>query len=275
MTALFIAAIHNGELSDSPAAETLRRLREAWPDSVVREIVEQPPIDDSPDTSELLSWGNRQWNLESRWRHHRKRHSPLREAVAEAGFVLWKFRLRLSSTFRSRSWRVRQIEAAVSAKHHRAWSEFAGSQASTALVIESDATWALNADDRLSAVIDALPSATPAYVNLAGGLSDRRLDIGALSVHSNEHKPGGVRKYEPAVTNTSCAYLINRPMAQLLVSYLRSQPDDRVLGIDWLVNAAFMQARESDQKVVCWHSYPPILIHGSLMGLTQSWHPDR
>ena len=275
MSALFIAAIHNGELPNSPAAKTLGRLKEASPDSTVVEIVEQPSINDSPNQVELLRWGQRQWTLEAQWRDHLGRRSPLREALARLGFALWKSRLRFSAAFRSRSWHVRQIEAAVSAKHQRTWVQFLLSDASTALIIESDATWVTDSDAWLNKMTEAIPVATPAYVNLAGGLSDRRLAIGAPTQTANGAAPAGVRTFEPAVTNTSCAYLINRPMAELLVTYAQSEPADQVLGIDWLINAAFIRARESNQPITCWHSEPAVLTHGSLAGITQSWHPAR
>ena len=275
MSALFIAAIHNGELPNSPAAETLGHLREASPDSTVVEIVEQPPISDSPDQVELIRWGQRQWSLEARWRDHLGRRSPLREALARLGFALWKSRLRFSAAFRSRSWHVRQIEAVVSAKHQRAWARFLQSDASTAVIIESDATWVTDSDAWLNKLTQALPAATPAYVNLAGGLSARRLAIRAPIHTTNGSAPEGVRTFQPAVTNTSCAYLINRPMAELLLAYAQSQPADQVLGIDWLINAAFMWAHASNQSITCWHSDPAALTHGSLAGITQSWHPAR
>lgn len=275
MPPLFIAAIHNGELANSPAAETLRRLSRAAPDSTVVEIVEQPPISDAPDLVEILRWGQRQWSLEAQWRGHLGRRSTLREAVARLGFALWKSRLRFSADFRSRSWRIRQIEAVVSAKHQRAWAQFLQSDASTAVIIESDATWVTDSDAWLNKLTRAIPAVAPAYVNLAGGLSDRRLAIRASTLTANTAAPEGVRTFEAAVTNTSCAYLINRPMATLLFAYAQSQAADQVLGIDWFINAAFMRARASNQSITCWHSDPAVLTHGSLAGVTQSWHPAR
>lgn len=275
MSALFIAAIHNGELPSSPAAKTLHQLDRLAPRPTVVEIVEQPPITEAPNLAELIQWGRRQWSLEKQWREYLGRHSPLREAIARVGFTLWRLRLRASSTFRSRSWRIRQVEAVVSAKHQQAWRDFLRSDEWVALVIESDATWIQSSDARIRAGVEKLPSAISSYLNLAGGLPHRSLAIPSGVRGSTDSVPDGFQSFEPAVTNTSCAYLINRSMAELLVSYCHQHPADLGLGIDWLINAAFMWAYASDRPITCWHSEPPALTHGSIAGLTPSWHPAR
>lgn len=275
MTAFFVAAIHNGELPTAPAAQVLEQLSAGTPSIVTTEVTEQPATVTDPDVDELVRWGLRQWQLESQWRAHLGRRSVIREGIAKAGYALWKSRLRLSTRYRSRAWLVRQVEAAVSAKHQEAWSRFLQSDVPYALIMESDATWSEAAGPAIGAILSAIPSNRPGYVNLAGGLTHRRLAVQAASHGSDGSSPEGVLSFDAAVTNTSCAYLINRSMAETLLDYCRNHPADTSLGIDWLINSVFMAARASLQEITCWHCEPPVLIHGSLAGLTRSWHPAR
>ena len=46
-------------------------------------------------------------------------------------------------------------------------------------------------------------------------------------------------------------------------------------GIDRLLNAVFLEVLAEGTSLICLHADPPALIHGSLAGVTRSWHPDR
>ncbi len=117
----------------------------------------------------------------------------------------------------------------------------------------------------------AMQDDQPTYVNLAGGLNVKDLKIKHL-MHSAI--PGFVLFSSP-VTNTSCAYAMNREAVRRILSFLADSPRNAELGIDWLFNAFFLQAVAEGASVTCLHADPPALIHGSLAGVTRSWHPDR
>ena len=82
--------------------------------------------------------------------------------------------------------------------------------------------------------------------------------------------------YKP-VTNTSCAYIINRPLVDLLLD-AASEPSNeqwRQLAIDWFINSLFIHISGQGEDIRCTHFDPPLLIHGSISGTFKSWHPDR
>ena len=276
MPNLAVAAIHNGELPESPAAKVLANVSVTFPDAVVREISEQPEIQWTPDKAALKRWAGLQWSLERRWRKYLDPSGAvMRGAAAKAGEIVWRLRLASNASFAARAWRTRQVEAFVGAKHQRAWSDFLQqSDAKTLLVLESDAVWKDSSAPDLLAITRLLDATTaPAYVNIAGGLEMRQIGIEHLSEPAQEH-PMLVQMTKP-VTNTSCAYGINRLMARQLVDHLAKHPEHGELGIDWLFNAVFLDAQSRGEVIECWHAQPPALGHGSLTGVTESWHPGR
>ena len=275
MPGLFIAAIHNGELANSPAAIVVSQVEALFPGSRVQEVSQQQGFEDLSDLVALREWSSRQWVLERRWRNYLGRASRLRGLLARIGKQLWRVRVAYQAAFRDRAWRIRQVEAAVSRKHQAAWKDFLASDLDLVLLLESDATWTPESAAGLSTAVELLTCKSPGYVNLAGGLSARELSIAHLRPSVSGAAPPGFLRYLPPVTNTSCAYLINRPMAELLLNQCRTHPTSSALGIDWLVNATFLEAQETRIEIECWHADPPVLIHGSTTGVTKSWHPDR
>ena len=265
--ALRIAAIHNGELDQAPARLLIDALSAQAASSV--EFTEQDSFEAVPDALELSAWRRRQGELETQWSQYLGQ--PRSHLVTALGRLAFEARLRTSTTRRSDMWTVRQVEKAVTAKHIRAWRDFLESTNTELLILESDA----GLTEATTAVIRELtgnPATAPRYVNLAGGLDVRHLGIDHL-VGNAWSVDASLKEFQPPVTNTSCAYLINRPMAQLLIDHLHQAPGDAELGIDWLFNATFLANQES--RIQCLHARPPVIIHGSLHGLTTSWHPQR
>jgi len=265
--ALRIAAIHNGELDQAPARLIIEALRDESASTL--EFTEQEDFDAFPDVLELSAWRRRQGELETQWSQYRDQ--PRSDLVSTLGRAAFEAKLRASATRRSDMWKVRQIEKVVTAKHIRAWRDFLASTDAELLVLESDAGLT---DDTTAAIgrLTTSPATDPRYVNLAGGLDIHDLGIDHL-IGNAWPVDASLMEFHRPVTNTSCAYLINRPMAQLLIDHLHQAPADAELGIDWLFNATFLANQGT--RIQCLHARPPVIIHGSLHGLTTSWHPQR
>ena len=264
---LRIAAIHNGELDRSPAKSVIDALKDE--STVTVEFIEQAPLEPDPNTRELIAWRRRQGDLETRWARYLGR--PRRQLVSAFGQAAFEGGIRISTARQTSTWKVRQIEKAVTAKHVRAWRDFLESTDTELLILESDA----GLTDSTTAVIQGLTknqTSQPRYVNLAGGLDPHTLGIEQLAtkIYGPDSR---LTEFPQPITNTSCAYVINRPMAQLAIDHLEREPADAELGIDWLWNSIFLAHQGT--KIECLHARPPAIIHGSMQGLTKSWHPQR
>lgn len=276
MAHLLVAAVHNGELTTSPAQHVIDQLTEHKFEVAVGEFVDQPPISVAAADSTLLAWGRMQWEIEHEWRQYLLgRNDQSRPLLSRINEAWWRLRITISPGFALKAWRARQIESHVSAKHQHAWSAFLeDEEAQLLLVIESDAVWLQTSRHGLQEIVNLLEQThMPGYVNVAGGLA---LDSLGIQEFDDFGSPSsGLRSMNRPVTNTSCAYMINRPMASALLGHLHTHPEHAQLGIDWLFNAYFLDAWNSEQGIVCWHADPPVLGHGSLTGVTESWHPSR
>lgn len=268
MSEVLLAAIHNGELPSAPA----QRLIDAFGSEFdFLEVSDQPEISANIDHQVLGDWATRQWELESQWRRYLDQDSILRGIQGKVGERLWRIRLHLDKRTAADAWRSRQIETFVSAKHAVAWRAFLEGSHDLLLVVESDATLLPETQDGVTRILDRIDLTQPVYVNLAGGLDPSDLGLDAFRVSSDDV----ASTYERAVSNTSCAYLVTRPMVELIVRHIDSAPDDATLGIDWIFNAVFLEASGSPQPVHCMHADPPVVGHGSRTGITESWHPHR
>ena len=267
MSGLRVAAIHNGELDQAPARVLIGEL--AGQASSVTEVTEQAPFTAVPDLKELSTWRRGQRELEMKWARYLQR--PGSALTSLIGRILFEVGIRISAARRSDTWRIRRVEKAVTGKHVHSWRDFLDSTDTELLVLESDAI-RTEATSEILTVLLRSPSEQPRYVNLAGGLDPGRLRIDQFA---GQPWPVDARitAYRLPVTNTSCAYLINRPMAQLAIDHLDHFPADAGLGIDWLWNAVFLLNQST--PIQCLHAQPPAIIHGSTEGLTKSWHPNR
>ena len=264
---LRVTAIHNGELDEAPARRVIEALKDRT--SSRSEVYQQSPFLQTPDLTELVRWRTRQASLEEEWAHYLGR--PRARMGIVAGRTWFIVSIRASQSAVQKAWCVRQVEKFVTAKHVRAWREFLASTEDELLVLETDSVLTDHTDEVMEAIA-AHPMRRPRYVNLAGGLELRDLGIDHLaSGPAGEHDH--LTRFSRAVTNTSCAYVINRAMAQVALDHVGARPQDEELGIDWLWNAIFLANQESD--IQCLHAQPPAIIHGSIQGLTKSWHPGR
>ena len=267
---LVIAAIHNGELPQAPARELIDRLGDLT-DQVV-EVEEQPPFQAPADARALKGWRRKQARLESRWADYRER--PANKLTTFLGRTLFDLKMDLSATARRDAWHVRQVEQAVTAKHITAWRAFQASGEQELLAMESDAGRTNRTRPTVDYLLDS-PAHVPRYVNLAGGLNTDAIRITHLRDQTDAHARN-LQRYRKPVTNTSCAYLVNRRFVDLALHHLDRSPEDAQLGIDWLFNAIFLDHAQAEDTVIeCWHAEPPVIVHGSLEGVTKSWHPNR
>lgn len=268
MPSVLLAAIHNGELSRSPAQVVVDEFRE---DEVVQRVIEvrdQPALSDAPDLTALRAWRRQQRLFEEHWRVYLGQ--PPHRIRAAAGEAAFSVRSRLSRAFLADAWRARQVERFVTAKHIQAWRALQSGGEDLLLVIESDAVIGSHSTEVLNQVAEVAGDG-PLYVNLAGGLAWSDIAIDHLAGRRDRF----LVPFTNAVTNTSCAYVINRPFAEAILEFIERDPSIESLGVDWVVNAFLMDVSEHGQTVECWHADPPALGHGSLTGVTRSWHPDR
>lgn len=267
---LFIAAIHNGELAQAPARELIDQLGDLS-DQVI-EVSEQPPFEATADAQVLKDWRRSQSRLESRWADYLER--PGNAITSVLGRALFTIKMDLSSTARNNAWHVRQVEQAVTAKHIGAWRAFQASGDQELLAMESDAGRTNRTRPTVDYLLDS-PAHVPRYVNLAGGLNTDVIGITHLRDQTDAHD-GHLQRYRKPVTNTSCAYLVNRRFVDAALHHLDRSPEDAHLGIDWLFNSIFLDHAQAEDTVIeCWHAEPPVIVHGSLEGVTKSWHPNR
>lgn len=169
------------------------------------------------------------------------------------------------------SWRRSSaIEVAVTDKHIRAWSLFLDLNSDFLIVFEDDAVF--NTDSKLK-FCDLLKkiiqekSERSIYVDLAGGCKLESLKIDRLLLGKDEL----FRYYQKPVTNTACSYLINKSLATQFYQVLTRQPWLRLIGVDWMMNALFMNLVCADLDCICMHAEPTIFKHGSTTGEYLPW----
>ena len=273
MSSLSIALIHNNQV------DRLAHVRPAIKDLAIAlgdrfhvdafEICWQPDVKSHGLFNALMRDGLYR-HLAREWAVYRKIGiSPFaRDWVSFLKYALRKYLLRKSERL---VWqRNSAIEMIVTAKHMRAWEVFVESNADYLLVFEDDVRFRPDTiarfNDQVIPTIRSLGNRA-LYVNLAGGCQYEDLRIEKLESKRN----GDLVFYSKPVTNTACAYLINKSLVKKFVSKLVEQPLLRLIGIDWLMNKLFISMGDDAEKCVCVHFYPTIFDHGSFTGQYISW----
>ena len=274
MPSLLIAAVHNGELTSSPAQESLETVRAAaremgW-SSRLEEITSQPPLVDHSESALLKAQDERQRSAEASWDQYLGVDAVGRRIKRRLGRLRFLLAVRRPGPFPGRVARQQQIQSFVTEKHLQAAAALLSTQETFLLVLESDAVTNPQSQVRLIRLLQHLSEPNvlsgPIYVNLAGG---RELStLGVPDEWWTERE--GIRTFTRPVSNTACAYLIDRELARLLLEFVDQHPTSRMLGIDWLMNGCFQSA----PHITCLHAEPPIFDHGSMRGLTRSWQAD-
>jgi hypothetical protein len=271
---LLIALIHNSE-QEMPSRRVADELLASISGTSLVEVSKQANFSRKASFSELFKHLKMQLRIEDSWRQYRGKQSSASRLKAGVNFIRKLILLTLSSNIRAREWRIREIERAVSLKHQTAWRKFQESDAEILLVFESDASWIDNESDGISGLLDLFMTTSPAYLNLAGGLNLETLGIELLTNAVELSPIENIKTFSKPVTNTSCAYAVNQSLAGSFLSHIETFPKQKSLGIDWLINAVFLDLTQQQIDVPCIHSFPPILHHGSMTGISNSWHPGR
>jgi hypothetical protein len=162
------------------------------------------------------------------------------------------------------------IEVIVTDKHIRAWDQFLESDSDYFLVLEDDVIFVDDSIDRFCRLLKKIQQyeeINALYVDLAGGVSSDELGIEKLTLTREE----GLIFYQKPVTNTACAYLVNRTTVSQFREILMDFPSHRLIGVDWMMNQLFIDMVKSSQKVICIHSDVPIFRHGSASGAFSAW----
>jgi len=273
---LLIAAVHRGELATAPAADTITLSRavayeQGWQVDV-EEFVDQPPLTTDIPRWLLIAARHRQRMLERTWRVH-LRQETVWSRLAAAGGQAWDvLRIRCQPGYRAHLERTLQVQEFITAKHRAAMASFLKAGGEWLLILESDATVLHNSRTDLTAVLGWLPAPGQWFIDLAGGMvevSARQRTAGAV--------PGTpLQILDPPSTNTACAYLVSRPMAEAFLATYQADPDNRRFAIDWVWNLVLMSTgRRSQEPMLCLRADPPTFAHGSFTGRTRSWQDGR
>lgn len=162
------------------------------------------------------------------------------------------------------------IEVAVTDKHIRAWSFFLDSDADYLILFEDDAIFNEDSKLRLNNLLDKLRQeelTQNLYVDLAGGCNLDSLKVDQLLSSRDE----SFRYYKKPVTNTACAYLINKSLANHFHRVLTQKPWLRLIGVDWMMNTLFINLAREGIDCICMHAEPTIFKHGSTTGEYLPW----
>jgi hypothetical protein len=206
----------------------------------------------------------RQWHLERRWARHL---GVSRRWVLSVGLLVVRLAQLSSSQTRSAWSRRANIELALSAKHELAWRDAMEADVDFLVVLEDDASIHGGSEHQFAAVADHLAHVdhTFAYIDLAGGLSQRELRVAHLQRATGS---GHLVRLERAAGNTACGYLMGREVVRLLAQMTITQPESARHPADWMINKFFIE--HTSHPIECLHTQPPALDHGSMLGVVPS-----
>lgn len=156
-------------------------------------------------------------------------------------------------------------ETVITENHIEAWSAFLALGADFLICFEDDTIFKEDSSQRVIELLDNFTRRSPdglIYVDLAGGCEDDALKINNLETG----KDASFRYYSKLVTNTSCSYLINRPLATFFIEMIAKTPQLRLIVSDWLMNKLFILADNDGVKCACMHASPTIFKQGSFTG---------
>lgn len=237
---------------------------------IVEEFTRQPPI-----------------KADSRWHVVRKALRQVHLTRAWRKYLLWKSEngpgvlgvvsaLRLRSklvlaTFRGafapKATRISSFKERCAAnKHLLAWRHCVDGDFDVMLVLESDVIFPTGSSEGLVAMIREVSVDAPFYVDLAGGFLFSDLGMSELVTAPRTIAGINFATFSKPVTNTTCAYMIDKSLAKMLIEKVEEHPDMELSPVDWMLNAAFIRLVANGVTIRCLHSDPPYLVHGSFAG---------
>ena len=155
------------------------------------------------------------------------------------------------------------VELMLSDKHVRSWDKFLDSNDDLIVSFEDDATISDESFPKLLAVLTkafAYPKEISLYADLAGGIPMKLLKVDGLI----QDRDGEFIAFKKPVTNTACCYILNRLMAINFKTLILPCPDLRLIPADWMINKLLLELDRDAVPMACFHTDPPIFIHGSL-----------
>lgn len=239
------------------------------------EVFEQPILLGTSEFGQprrtVIKRRSNQRKLEILWSSHLKeKFLKTRTLKSLIGQILYVSNVCFSSRTLSAELRILQIERFVTAKHIEGLRRTASSGASLAVVLEADATVHDYSLHKLDEVLDILSMNKDhsVYFNIAGGLGYAEIGIHRLARKFSD----SMDVFEIPVTNTSCAYAVTENFIRGFLAYIDTNDGVLDFGVDWVFNSYFMDKRD---EVICIHSNPPALSHGSFTGASESWNPKN
>ena len=264
MPVLHVALIHNrNEERLAAIRPDIQRMVEEHA-ATISEHAWQTDLSASPLTTLRLLKANRRHERmhreHLRFRGRPRARSTLRPALITAA----KSFIRGDRLVRYRGALIEQL---LTDKHIRAWTTFIDSEADVLIVLEDDAVFRTDSFHGLAALIQRIGPdiARPIYVDVAGGFPLRKV----VDPRLGKVAWSGVTEFPIPFTNTTCGYLATRPLVVAMLERVTWDSELRSLGVDWLINELMMRCHR-DEPVICFHTDPPVLSHGSLTGIYQS-----
>ncbi|HON82097.1 MAG TPA: hypothetical protein PLN56_07340 [Methanoregulaceae archaeon] len=272
---LCIALIHNNDFQrNNYVLPKIFEIKDSFSkkfDVKIIFISNQPEI--RPHTSSQAIYRKLQYlKLDREWCKYRN----LRPKSLAISLPLLMWDVFNSYTFRRQSgllWNKKSyIETVVTDKHIRSWNAFSETNCEYLICFEDDIVFKDNSIQKLENILEFVKNQKDRliYIDLAGGCNLEDLKISNLEIRHDDY----FRYYTKPVTNTACAYLINKPLINIFLDNILRKPHLRLIGIDWMINKLFININPDRNTFFCVHSDPSIFLHGTKSGEYKSWNSD-
>jgi hypothetical protein len=177
--------------------------------------------------------------LECQWSIYRKARLSILRHLSLGPLKIGWFLLPQNKVIFQQLMRSSAIEIALSDKHVRAWDLFLESGLEYLVVFEDDAVFKDNMFEVFESHLRHIENRVGddgLYIDIGAGLPMEFLRVDKLTI-SNQL---GIVKFKKPVTNTTCAYLINKTLAEKLKKLVMLNPWLRLIGSDWMLNKLFI-----------------------------------
>lgn len=206
------------------------------------------------------------------WKNYKSAHRVI------SNFLLKRF----ANFFYTNSTDINDLiskEILLTDKHIYLWRSFLESGSSLLCVMEDDAfvldsksiisnRWSEFCDYIISfhgLEILGLCERENVYIDCAGGFKMADLEISAIWLNNLTNIPRGIISFKKLFSNTTCMYMLSRPLALVMYEIVSKNPLFRLLPADWLINKCAIEIFNQGIKTLCYHFNPPLLQHGSII----------
>jgi hypothetical protein len=208
--------------------------------------------------------------FEARWKWY-TRPAGFSGEIVSIGRSLIAFSMSLAKSLflwkASKSSATKTIQ--LTRKHNAAWSQFLESESDFLLVLEDDALLLDGWEAKwvhAQRLMYSNKASGKLFISLGKGFGFDQL--GTLHLAKLIEDVDGFIEMSKPFANTACAYLINRELAEALVTYSSSWPSRMLLNADFFLNDLMSRlANSSNQtEITCLHSTNPVFDNASLAG---------